>query len=475
MTNNDEMEIDLIQLFLLCVRKWKTIILTALVLAVVLAGFKGAKGLADLRSTTETVDEADAEVEKEQYEAAKTAYDEQIRLFDDMIADNISYKENSILLNLDPNNYFSVSATYYISTDYRIMPGETYQDRDYTDDVIQAYMLYLKSNDCLSFVQGKLTDKLSLRSLKELINVTQNSRIISVEVVGDSSGRVSEIVEALNEAVMLHKTKVSDSVYVHEISLIDKTKAGNVSGTDAESDEYSANGDAGYVNSRQSEFSAQLNDLISRRAAAADRKATLTEPKATDSSQSMKDLLKTCIKFGVLGGVAGVFLAAFFICMKAIIADTVNNASEVTRLFGIRVFGDYKEKKSSNRLSNMIYKMSYGDATADKADFIKVLTANIDAYITAFKDKEIREIALVGRLKTEDMKELVSSVNGSGTAEVLKLAGDILTDAEAIRTINDKKYAIVAVDRNTSKNDLRKQLEKLQGLEKTVIGAVLFD
>ena len=185
--------------------------------------------------------------------------------------------------------------------------------------------------------------------------------------------------------------------------------------------------------------------------------------------------MKTCVKFGVLGGVAGVFLAAFFICMKAIIADAVNNASEVTRLFGIRVFGDYKSKESSNRLSDMLYKMSYGDATADKADFVKVLTANIDAYITAFKDKEIREIALVGRLKTEDMKELVSSVNGSGTAEVLKLAGDILTDAEAIHTINDKKYAIVAVDRNTSKNDLRKQLEKLQGLEKTVIGAVLFD
>ncbi|ETP71016.1 hypothetical protein UYO_3045 [Lachnospiraceae bacterium JC7] len=214
---------------------------------------------------------------------------------------------------------------------------------------------------------------------------------------------------------------------------------------------------------------------MNQRSAVADKKAKLTEPKLKSSAKGLKDVMKSCIKFGVLGGVAGIFLAAFIICMKAIIVDAVNNASEVTRIFGIRVFGDYKSKKSSNRFADMLYRMSYGDASSDKDDFFKVLTANIDAYVNAFKDKNIDEIALVGRLKTSDMKEIAGSVNGAETSEVVKLAGDILTDAEAIRTINDKKYAIVALDRSTSKNDLRKQLEKLQGLEKTVIGAVLYD
>ncbi|WP_036612897.1 hypothetical protein [Oribacterium sp. P6A1] len=473
MTNNNEMEIDLVQLFLLCVRKWKTIILTAVVLAVLLAGYKGASGISSLKSNSETVDEADAEVEKEQYEAAKAAYDEQIKLFDSVIFENSTYKENSVLMNLDPNNYFSVSAMYYISTDYRIMPGETYQDIDYTNDVIQSYILYLKSNECLTYIQNRLTDKISLRYLKELISISQSSHIVNIEVVGDSSRRVSEILEALNEAMMLHKAQVDEKVYAHEISMIDKTKADNVSESD--SADPSGNGDAGYVNSKQLDFANQQNNLINQRAAVYDKKTKLTEPKEKAAAASMKGVLKSCIKFGILGGVAGVFMAAFFICMKAIFADAVNNASEVTRLFGVRVFGDYKSKKSSNKLGDMLYRMSYGDATADKTDFIKVLSANIDAYITAFKDNEIKEIAFVGRLKTEDMKDIVGLVNGSENSGVLKLAGDILTDAEAIRTINDKKYAIVAVDRNTSKNDLRKQLEKLQGLEKTVIGAVLYE
>ena len=473
MTNNDEMEIDLVQLFLLCLRKWKTIILTAVVFGVLLGGYKGATGIASLRSTTETADEADAEVEMEQYEAAKSSYDAQIKNLDEIISDNYSYREKSILMNLDPNNYFTANSMCVISTDYQIMPGESYQNYDKTDDVIQTYVNYLKGGECLNYVQSKLTDKIELRYLKELINVTQGYHVINIEVVGNSTRMVTEILAALNDAVMLHKAQVDEKVYAHEISFIGNVKADNVS--EAESSDVGNSGDAGYVQSKQTDFINQQNNLINQRSAVADKKAKLTEPKQSSPAKGLKDVLKSCIKFGVLGGVVGVFLAAFFICMKAIMVDVVNNASEVTRLFGIRVFGDYKAKKSKNRFADMLYRMSYGDASSDKADFFKVLTANIDAYVSAFKDKEIREIALVGRLNPQSMKEIAASVNGAETSDVVKLAGDILTDAEAIRTITDKKYAIVALDRATSKNDLKKQLEKLQGLEKTVIGAVLYD
>lgn len=472
MNNDDEREIDLVQLMLLCVRKWKPIIIAAVILAVIMAGYKGMTGVNALRSNTESAEDADAEAELEQYKTAKAAYEDQLKRVSKMIDDNNTYKESSVLMQLDPNNYYSASSMYYVSTDYQIMPDMTYQDIDYTNDVIQSYILYLQSNECLNYIQSKLTDKLSLRYLKELIRITQNAHFINLEVVGDTSRRVTEIHEALNEVLEFHKNQVNGKVYEHEIKLIDKTKAGNSSESDTDPN---VQGDASYVQSKQMDFSNQQNNLINQYDTVYSKLTKLTEPKETAAASGLKDVLKSCIKFGVLGGFAGAFLAALWIVVQAIMFDAVNNAEEVSRIFGIMVFGDYKEKKSSNRFSDMLYKMSYGDATVDKADFVKVLTANIDAYIAAFKDKEIREIALAGRLKTEDMKEIVNAVNGSESTEVLKLAGDILTDAEAIRTINDKKYAIVAIDRNTSKNDLRKQLEKLQGLEKTVIGAVLFD
>ncbi len=472
MNNDDEREIDLVQLMLLCVRKWKPIIIAAVILAVIMAGYKGMTGVNALRSNTESAEDADAEAELEQYKTAKAAYEDQLKRVSKMIDDNNAYKESSVLMQLDPNNYYSASSMYYVSTDYQIMPDMTYQDIDYTNDVIQSYILYLQSSECLNYIQSKLTDKLSLRYLKELIRITQNAHFINIEVVGDTSRRVTEIHEALNEVLEFHKNQVNGKVYEHEIKLIDKTKAGNSSESDTDPN---VQGDASYVQSKQMDFSNQQNNLINQYDAVYSKLTKLTEPKEKAAAEGLKDVLKSCIKFGVLGGFAGAFLAALWIVVQAIMFDAVNNAEEVSRIFGIRVFGDYKEKKASNRFSDMLYKMSYGDATVDKADFVKVLTANIDAYIAAFKDKEIREIALAGRLKTEDMKEIVNAVNGSESTEVLKLAGDILTDAEAIRTINDKKYAIVAIDRNTSKNDLRKQLEKLQGLEKTVIGAVLFD
>ncbi|ETP71075.1 hypothetical protein UYO_2975, partial [Lachnospiraceae bacterium JC7] len=229
MTNNDEMEIDLVQLFLLCVRKWKTIILTAVVLGVLLGGYKGATGLVSLGDATESADEIDSDIEMEQYEAAKAVYDEQIRNLDDKINENYSYREKSVLMNLDPNNYFTANSMCVISTDYQIMPGESYQNYDKTDDVIQTYVNYLKSGECLNYVQSKLTDELSLRYLKELINVSQGAHVINIEVVGNSTRMVTEILAALNDAVMLHKAQVDEKVYAHEISWIGSAKADNVS------------------------------------------------------------------------------------------------------------------------------------------------------------------------------------------------------------------------------------------------------
>ncbi|OON88479.1 hypothetical protein BXO88_01425 [Oribacterium sp. C9] len=479
MTYDDEMEIDLIQLFLLCLRKWKTILITAVVLGVILAGYKGGKGLASLRAASAASTESDEEISQDQYDAGKAAYDEQIKLLDDMIKENNAYKESSVLMNLDSNDYFSAGSMYYVKTDYQIMPEMSIQNDDYTDDVVDAYITYINSNECLSYIKSQLKEDLSLRNLKELIKVTKGVHSINVEVYGDSAELVDGIMAALDEAVMNQSAQIGEKVHAHELSLLGKTKADNVSGSAHEKivfeDKNLKPVEAGYVKAKQTDFANLQNSLITQRDAALTMKSRLTEPTEGGTASSLKSVLKSAVKFGIIGGVAGAFLAAFIICLKAIIVDTVNNASEITRLFGIRVFGDYKSGKSTGKCADMLYRMSYGDASPDKADFIGVLTANIDAYVEAFKDKEINEISFVGRLKTEDMKEIVSSVNSSESSELLKFAGDILTDSEAIRTISDRKYAIVAVDRNTTKNDFRKQLEKLQGLEKTVIGAVLFD
>lgn len=474
MNNNDVMEIDLVQLMLLCVRKLKTIILVAVVFALIMAGYKGMKGIASLKSADVSIEETEGEdSEKERYETAKAAYEDQLKRFGDMIAANNAYKDASILMQLDSNNYFSAGNMYYISTDYQIMPEMTYQDIDYTDDVIQSYILYMMSSECLNYVRSKLTEDVSLRCLKELINVSQSSHIINVEVIADTSERVNEILEALNEAVMLHKDQIDNKVYKHDISLIDKSKAGNISETEITDEQ--AIGDAGYVQSKQAEFANQQNDLINKYDAVYTKLNNLTEPKAKGADVGFRDILKSCVKFGIIGGFAGAFLAALVICIRAVMIDAVNNAQEVTRLFGVTVFGDYKAKKTSNKFSNILYKMSYGDATADRTDFLNVLSANIGAYLNAFKDKDIKEISFVGRLGADEMKEIAKAVNETKESDVLRFAGDILTDAEAINAISDKKYMMVALDRNTPKADLRKQLEKLKGLEKTVIGAVLYN
>ena len=469
--------------------------MAAVLLGVLLAGYKGAAGIASVRSSQGAEKETEDEEAMEQYEAAKAAYENQIRMLGSMISDNSSYKEDSILLNLGANGYFSANSVYYInvSPEELFKPGMAYSDTDYAHEVIQnyidnvanAYTLYIYSSECLNYVQQKLTDNISLRNLKDLINVSQNSGILNVQVVGDTSKRVDEIMAALDEALSLYKDKVESGVYAHEFKQIEKTKADKVSESEVESSSVTgidgktvsteAQTAAGYVQTKQLDFSSTQNNLINQYETIKDKYSKLTEPSKSGSGTSLKGVLKSCIKFGMIGGFVGLFLAAGIICVNAIFVDAVNTASEVNDYFGVRVFGDYKSRKSSGKFGDMLYKATYGDATSDKEDFLKVFAANIDAYVHAFKDKQVTDVAFVGRLDTSDMKEMVEAVNTAKGSELIAYAGDILTDAEAINFIKDKKYAIVAVDRKTPKRDLRKQLEKLKGLDKTVIGAVLYD
>ena len=61
--------------------------------------------------------------------------------------------------------------------------------------------------------------------------------------------------------------------------------------------------------------------------------------------------LKSGVKFGIIGLILGFFLAAGFIVFKAIVEDKITNAGEITYLFGLRIFGDYKSLGKSNAIA----------------------------------------------------------------------------------------------------------------------------
>ena len=471
---NEVVEIDLVQLFLLCLRKWKVILLTAVVFALIIGGYKGFSGLSKVETETSTEENDSAQDKLTQYDNALSSYKAQLERLNETLEKNQVYERESIIMKMNPNDYFTASSTYYISTDYKIMPDMTYQNIDYQSDVVQAYKSYLASSECLSYVRSRLTEKIPTKYLSELISISVNGRgVLWIRVYGDTAQRTSEILAAMNEAVDYYRGEINAKVHEHKLDVLENSRAENSAGSDD-----SGEGSSNYVADKQKSFSDSQNTLTNQIATLYDKYAKLSDTEVTvEESKGLtkSGAVKNGIKFGVIGLFLGAFLAAGLISIKSILEDKINNAGEISRIFGLRIFGDYKSGAMEKGFGKLLYKMSYGDALADKDKFFEVAAANVKTFISAFIDEDIKEISLVGRIDFEAINNIVKSVNEINGDETVKLAGDIINDAEAINAIRDVKYTLIVADRNTSKKDLRSQLEKLKGLKKSVAGVLLFD
>ena len=486
----DEEEIDLLQLCFLCLRKWKTILLVGVVCALILGGYKGVKELSKMGTESAVLSEESAEEKLTQYDNTLASYKASLERLNETFEKNRDYEQESIILNMNPNDYYSGSSTYYISTDYRIMPDKIYQDVDYSEDIAQAYHSYLSSSECLSFVQSKLSVKIPVKHLSELIRVSGSGRILSIKVVGDTSERTSEILNAMSEAIESYKKEVDAKIHAHKLDLMEHSEAENIpssGGIDEGSysprtqiqltDGQSNLTDRNYVAEVQRQFSDNQSNLTNQIATLYDRYTALSDGEVSAESSkgvTMSQALKGGIKFGIIGMILGIFLSAGFIVFKAILEDKIFSSSEIPSLFGLRVFGDYKSG-ANNAFDKALYKLSYGDALPDKEKFYEVAAANVKTFVTAFKDEDIKEISMVGKIDPEVLKTISKSINDINGDETVKAAGDVISDAEAINAIKDVKYTLIAIDRNTAKKDIRSLLEKLKGLNKSIAGVLLFD
>ncbi|MBO5599083.1 MAG: hypothetical protein J5943_10885 [Oribacterium sp.] len=503
----DEVEIDLLQLCFLCLRKWKVILLTGVVLALILGGYKCATELSKAGTEVAVQAEETAEEKVTQYDTTLASYKASLDRMKETFEKNQAYEKDSIILNMNPNDYYSGSSTYYISTDYKIMPDKTYQDVDYSEDIAQAYLSYLTSSECLGFVQSKLTGKIPVKYLSELIRVNLTGRVLTIKVVGDTSERTTEILDALSDAVNAYKQEVDTKIHEHRLDLMEYSEVENTSASDVpevvaeKTPAGLKTGSDNYVADFQKQFSDSQISLTNQIASFYNNYTSLADKKvSTDSSAavgiSRSQALKSGIKFGIIGLILGFFVAAGFIVFKAIVEDKITNAGEITYLFGLRIFGDYKSLGKSNAIAgpksggtagagnselranaidSMLYKLSYGDALPDKDKFYEVAAANVKTFVAAFKDEDIKEISLIGRIDPDALSNIARSVNTINGDETVKAAGDIITDAAAINAIRDVKYTLLAADRNTSRKNLRTQLQKLKGLKKQVAGILLFD
>ena len=452
-----EEEIDLKQLLVYVLRKWRVMLAAAVILGLLFGGAKMAKGFLDLQDP-EKVEESikEAELAQENYDTAKAQLTNQMAEYNRQLDDYQRYAENSLYMKIDPYAVYKESVTYVVTTDYQILPNMTYQTLNWMGPVLSAYTSVATSvtlKDLPPEGQAGLSEEWDADSLDKLIKVETDvdDGKLTITASAESEVRAKAILQAVKEKVAENQESIAKAAGEHKLNVISEKSSVTVDQT--------------IINERE----ARLRNITALRDAAdraVEKYDKLSEPK--DGSLSAGKAVKNGIKFAILGGVAGILLCCVFFSMKFLMSGKLNDISCLKNRYLTRILAQLPKKQKSgwiDRILNMIE----GNA-GDLKDTEKLLSA---AAASLGGSQGGSTIALAGTASSETKGKIAEVLQKSDGISILDV-GDILTDPEAVRKVRTVDSVILVEEKNISAQaDIDREVEILNSMKIRLEGFII--
>lgn len=487
-----EQEIDLVSLFFAVLHKYRQIFAAAAVGAVLLGVFGIFRNVQKQRATEQALAEGENaprtsaeqtyEDEMVEYRAAQTKHDQDVANYTQSLSQNEAdqtraefdiknaqeYIDNSVLYSLDPYNVYTTDAVYYITTDYKILPGMDYQNPDYTSAVLNAYNRLLTDSETISAIAKQFD--MEERYMRELIGVGVDSStcLLTISTMGKDAKQASDIMDALlTRFTQLYDT-IEDTVGVHHTAQISISNSITVS-TSLREAQQSTRDNMTTLQNNLANLQAQ-HSLLEQNITTADQDlAALEKPKAPKSSQ-----LGTVVKYAIIGFLLGGVLVAVVAVCRFLMEDKVVSAADLERTCGVPVLGTLANEASRNATGldarlNKMEKRPDGSADAAITDLI---AATIHSRMP-----QAKKILLTGDVPAATLLPLRDALQAAESMKdaTLTVSESILGCASTVSQAAQADVIVLVADRSCSKyGAVRLQNEKIQSLGKSVFGCVLY-
>ncbi|MBE6909151.1 MAG: hypothetical protein E7474_06220 [Ruminococcaceae bacterium] len=495
---SDEAEIDLIQLLVEILKNVKPILICAVICGLMLGGAKLGLGLyADYRAknapaeedTTlnkygignltgvngetlyengmyKTKEEREYEQKLENYKLQVASYQAQISEVLKLISRNEEYKRNSVLLNLNPNDFYQKDAVWYVDTHYQVNPGLSMQDVNPINSIMSAYATLLSSEDFYSYVQENTGGDIDALYLRELIvsSTDPETSLIRLTVLGATEQMADGIFDASVRYLEGHKPSINNAVSNYDVTLIEEWGYDSYGAVASES--VIGEGYANLIKDKQDSYNTTMTELQATVVDLQQKLLQLSEPENPGSSS----LLKSFAKNGVIGGVLGIVLTGVYLVVRFIAKDAALSEDELRRRYGVFVLSSVKRFPGKSRWQRMLSKMC-GDAgrTETVEEAAGLAQANIASILEANGQKDSK-VLLVGSdaAALSEVERLTAGKQGGITA-----GGDVMTNRAAVETLRSYENVVVVERKEeTSYREIGREMEKLSLLKKNVIGLI---
>lgn len=454
-----EQEIDLKDLMFRIFRKWRLIILIAFLFAILLGGYKCVKGLIN-QSDEEYMAELKKQYQADEvkYEQLKEGYERDIDNFTANIAYQEKYKENSILLNVDPYNKGVASADIFVKTaDVPNENGITVTSIDPADSVVKAYASAVQQGGLLEEISSKM--RIDLIYLKELINVKidYDSNMISVSISYTDKEGAGEILDVILDNLNTIYPVIQEHLGQHSFAVMNQYVGKT---TDQEL--------ANYQKQNIVNLEATNKNLEDTEKAL---KALVEPVKPVELSRL--SVLKMGVKYGILGGLIGAFLTVFGVCVVFIMNGRVNSNDDLKKSFGLNYLGGFSEASNTKRNSAVdmwLDKLEGREIVSDDSVY-DIITAGLLGMLDIGES-----VFLTGLLKENRLAELNEKISEKSSELNVGFGTDLLHNAQTLQNLQQYDKVILVGVRGESKiRDIVKEVETVNNMKKQVMGYIMLN
>lgn len=491
-TYNHEEEIDLIQLAFSILHKYRQILMTVVICAVLAAGFGLAKNAYSSYAEGKAADSEDVAVAKSAaqqkydeemlaYREEKTKHDTNVQQYQEELLENQQaiestkikiqnaqeYLDNSVLNTIDPYNVPVAQADLYVSTDYKILPGMDYQNVDYTDAVLKAYSSLITNSETMDKIAK--TVGMEERYLQELVSVSGDSstRLLTIRAYGADEATANKILDALLVRMEDVRPTIQSTVGSHSIAQL--TRTSTVSVMTLLRDSQQQNRDD-LTNLQNQVTTLEAADRVLEQSIEDEQQAleAMKLPEAPKEGTSMPKLI-------VLGALLGAVLACGVVVVRFLLDGMVYSASELNRSTGLPVLGALASDrtKKAGKLDAKLYQMEgRPDGSAD-AEMLCLMAQTIRS-----RAPEAKKILVTGDLPADQLEALAAALQATEPlrGQSVTAAESILKAAATVPHVVAADAIVLAADCTVTRTDaVREQNEKIVRLGKQILGCIVYE
>lgn len=439
-----------------CIRKIWIIIVAMVVFGILLAGFRYAKDKKNIANTTVAESTEKVDVEKIVYDLERDDYN-QVMTYVDLTNyrdQNRLYTADAKLMKINPYKVDTVLLQYYVNAD----------DENTRKDMAAAYLSYISGGSLAADVVENNDLEDSSSDIQELIQCdatglttgtafyTENTNTINMYVYGVDEQDAKDIASYVKESMDAYSQKLS-AVAPHTLTLFEEQYSVTCA-TKLVSLKNDRFGNLMTYNDRTTSYEGLLSDKQKESAqkivSAQKENDELEDSNETGKTAKKDEAPKASIskKYLVVGAFLGLVLAVVIIVLRYMFDPTIKTSKDLQMFYGTNFIGDV--------------------AQADGA----LLAAS--KIINMCSNRQIKKVLIAGKMATENeaaIKEVVDAVEKKGI--VADIIGDILTDADAVQTLEAKSNVVlVEAVRKSKYEDFNQEKALCESLDAQLLGYI---